>query len=42
MYAARSGWLKGDVLAEAKAAGVRLHRSHFASCPNSHTHRKGR
>jgi hypothetical protein len=35
-----AGWLKGDVLAEARAAGAKLYRSHFASCPNSHMHRK--
>lgn len=35
-----AGWLKGDVLAEAKAAGVPLYQSHFASCPNGPAHRK--
>lgn len=35
-----AGVLKGDVLAEARAAGVPLYRSHFASCPNAAQHRK--
>jgi hypothetical protein len=34
------GVLKGDVLAEARAAGAKLYRSHFASCKQSREWRK--
>lgn len=35
-----AGVLKGDILAEARAARVPLYRSHFSSCPNASQHRK--
>lgn len=33
--------LAGSMLQEARARGEILHKSHFATCPNSKTHRKG-
>ncbi len=32
--------LKGESLAQAKADGMTLYLSHFATCPNSLSHRK--